>query len=99
MALALCASALSAPARAEDVKLDAETFGGLRARGIGPAAMGGRIAAIDAVRGERLTIYVGSAGGGVWKSQDGCTTFEPVFDKYNQSIGAIAVDRVHPKTV
>jgi photosystem II stability/assembly factor-like uncharacterized protein len=99
MALALCALLGANAAGAEDVKLDAETFGGLRARSIGPAAMGGRIAAIDAVRGERLTIYIGSAGGGVWKSQDGGTTFEPVFDKYNQSIGAIAIDRSNPKTV
>src|SRR5438132_2989799 len=30
---------------------------------------------------------------------DACTTYEPVFEKYCQSIGAIAIDRVHPKTV
>ncbi|MBI1796728.1 MAG: glycosyl hydrolase [Candidatus Eisenbacteria bacterium] len=88
-----------AAARSDEITIDAETFGGVSLRSIGPAAMSGRIAAIDAVEGDRLTLYVGAAGGGVWKSQDGGTTFEPVFDKYCQSIGAIAIDRRRPKTV
>ena len=46
-----------------------ETISGLGARNIGSATMSGRIAAIDAVHeGKRLTIYVGAASGGVWKS-------------------------------
>ena len=53
----LAAAGLGASlAPAEDVKIDADTFGGLEARTIGPAAMSGRITAIDAVAGERLTI-------------------------------------------
>jgi photosystem II stability/assembly factor-like uncharacterized protein len=91
------ASAL--PARAEDVKIDADAFGGLEARSIGPAAMGGRISAIDASAGDRLTVWVGAAGGGVWKSVDGGLAFKPVFDKHSQSIGAITVDPKNPKTV
>ena len=55
--------------------------------------MGGRIAALDAVEGKRRLIYVGAAGGGVWKSVNGGTTFKPVFDDYTQSIGAITIDR------
>ena len=91
----------SAPpaARADDVKVDASTFDGLRARSIGSATMSGRIAAIDGVAGDRTTLYVGAAGGGVWKSVDGGTTFKPVFDKYCQSIGAICIDPVRTKTV
>ncbi len=59
------------------VKVDSETISGLGARNIGSAAMSGRIAAIDAVHeGARLTIYVGSASGGVWKSTNGGTTFK-----------------------
>ncbi len=92
--------ALAAVAASDDVKIDSDVFGGLEARCIGPAAMGGRVAALDAVMIDgRLNIYVGSAGGGVWKSDDGGTTFSSVFDKYAQSIGAIAIDRAHPKTV
>ena len=90
---------LAATARAEDVKIDSDTIGGLEARSIGPAAMSGRIAAIDAVEGERLTLWVGAAGGGVWKSTDGGLQFKPVFDKHTQSIGAIKIDPKDPKTV
>jgi photosystem II stability/assembly factor-like uncharacterized protein len=85
--------------RGDDIKVDAETLGGLRLRAIGPATMSGRIAALDAIKGDRLTLYVGSAGGGVWRSTNGGTTFDPVFDKHCQSIGAITIDRSRPKTV
>src|SRR5215469_11572080 len=86
---------------AQDVTLDSDMISGLPIRSIGPAVMGGRIADIVAVReGARLTIYVGSASGGVWKSVDGGTTFKPVFDKQpSLSIGSIAIDPQHPKTV
>jgi len=83
------------------VKVDAETISGLSSRNIGSAAMSGRIAAIDAVKeGQRLTVYVGAASGGVWKSVNGGTTFKPVFDKQPvQSIGAITIDPKNPKVV
>ena len=58
--------------------------------------MSGRIAAIDAVdENGKVTVFVGSASGGVWKSINGATTFRPVFDKQDiQSIGAITIDPV-----
>ena len=96
LALAL---ALPAAALGQETKIDAATFDGLRARPIGPATMGGRIAAIDGVAGDRITLYVGAAGGGVWKSADGGLTYKPIFDKYAQSIGAIAVDPARPRIV
>jgi photosystem II stability/assembly factor-like uncharacterized protein len=85
--------------RAQGVTIDSDTFGGFEARSIGPAVMSGRIAAIDAVPGDRLTLYVGAASGGVWKSVDGGMVFKPVFDKHTQSIGALVIDRKDPKTV
>ena len=86
---------------AQEVTVDSDTFSGLSARPIGPAAMGGRIADIVAVQeGPRLTIYIGSASGGVWKSSDGGTTFKPVFDKQSAlSIGSLAIDPSNPQTV
>jgi photosystem II stability/assembly factor-like uncharacterized protein len=90
----------SAPAPpAADTALDSSAFGGLQARAIGPAATGGRIAAIDAALSEPLTIYVGAASGGVWRSRDGGNSFRSVFDEHTQSIGAVAVDPHNPKTV
>ena len=94
-------AAQSAAAQSSAVKVDSDTFSGLGARNIGSAAMSGRVAAVDAVReGQRLTIYVGAASGGVWKSVNGGTTFKPVFDKQPvQSIGAITIDPKNPKTI
>ncbi len=83
------------------IKVDSETISGLGARNIGSAAMSGRIAALDAVQeGQRLTVYVGAASGGVWKSVNGGTTFKPVFDKQAvQSIGAVTIDPKNPKVI
>ncbi|MFM7217109.1 MAG: WD40/YVTN/BNR-like repeat-containing protein, partial [Bacteroidota bacterium] len=80
-------------------KVTSSLFGMMEARPIGPAVMGGRITAIDAVNDDPRNLFVGSAGGGVWKSTNGGATFKPVFDKYCQSIGAIAIDQKHPDVV
>jgi len=93
--------ALAAAALAQQPRFDSETISGLGARNIGSATMSGRIAALDAVQeGQRLTVYIGAASGGVWKSLNGGSTFKPVFDKQPvQSIGAITVDPKNPKVV
>lgn len=80
-------------------KLDSSMLGALAARAIGPATMSGRIAALDVVNANPKIMYVGAAGGGVWKSSDGGLSFKPVFDKHAQSIGAIAIDQTRPETV
>jgi photosystem II stability/assembly factor-like uncharacterized protein len=92
---------VAAPPSTKPVTVDSETISGLGARNIGSAAMSGRIAAVDAVHeGQRLTVYVGAASGGVWKSVNGGTTYKPVFDKQSvQSIGAVAIDPKNPKVV
>ncbi len=81
---------------------DASTISGLGVRNIGSAAMSGRIASLDAINmpDGKLTLWVGAASGGVWKSLDGGTTFEPVFDDQPvQSIGAVRIDQRDPNTV
>src|SRR5215475_5520465 len=95
---AMCGAAF---AQTPTVKVDSETISGLGARNIGSAAMSGRVAAIDAAQeGQRLTVYIGSASGGVWKSVNGGTTYKPVFDKQPvQSIGAITIDPKNPKVI
>src|SRR5258706_15879153 len=88
------AAAAQAPAR-----YDAGTISGLPARNVGSAAMSGRIAALTAVDdGGRLTVYLGSASGGGWKSINGGTTFKPLVDKEaTQSVGPGAVDPSNPR--
>src|SRR3982751_1363068 len=49
-------------------------------RGIGPASMGGRIDDIAVVESNPYIMYVGFATGGVWKSTNNGTTFQPIFD-------------------
>src|SRR6202051_4288446 len=82
-------------------KFDAATVSGLPARNIGSATMSGRVAAVDAVEEDgRITVFVGAARGGVWKSVNGGTTYKPVFDREDvQSIGAVTIDPSNSKTV
>ena len=86
---------------AQEVKFDSDSISGLGARNIGSAEMSGRVTSIAAVREEgRLTVYIGAASGGLWKSVNDGVNYRPVFDKQPvQSIGAIAVDGADPKTV
>jgi hypothetical protein len=69
-------------------------------RGIGPASMGGRIDDIVAVDSNPYIYYVGFATGGVWKTVNNGTTFQPVFDTYSTaSIGDIAIAPSNPDIV
>src|SRR6516225_9126066 len=82
-------------------QITSATVSGLPARNIGSATMSGRISAVTGVNQDgRITLFVGAASGGVWKSVNGGTTFKPVFDREAvQSIGAIAIDPSNPKNV
>jgi photosystem II stability/assembly factor-like uncharacterized protein len=80
-------------------KISSGTLGMMEARQIGPAVMGGRITAIDVVTKDPRIIYVGSAGGGIWKSTTGGTLFKSIFDKYNQSVGDLAIDQSNPDII
>lgn len=80
--------------------IDPALLAGLKARSIGPAGMSGRVAAIDVAANDRNTIYVGAATGGVWKSSNGGSHWQPVFDEQDvHAIGAIAVSPVNPDVV
>ncbi len=82
------------------IDINSNTFGGLRARSIGPAVMSGRIAALDVHQSsDPLVLYVGTASGGVWKSDDGGITYDPIFDKHVQSIGAVRIDPGNHETI
>nr|WP_294905715.1 hypothetical protein [uncultured Lacibacter sp.] len=80
-------------------QVDASTFGMMEARHLGPGTMSGRITDIVGVNADGKTLYIGTAGGGIWKSTNAGASFKPVFDKYIQSIGALAIDQKNPKTI
>src|SRR5579864_8270428 len=69
-----------------------DKFKALEFRDIGPAVMGGRIDDFAVVESNPNIIFVGAASGGVWKTTNNGTTWEPVFDKEGVStIGDIAI--------
>src|SRR5437588_6539513 len=87
---------------ADQAPFNSSTTSGRGARTIGSATMSGRISAVAATRepSGKMTLFVGAASGGVWKSEDGGTRFKPVFDEQPvQSIGAIALDPRNSKNV
>ena len=57
-------------------------FGSLRARHIGPAVMSGRISTLDVVESKPEIMFIGTAGGGVWKSNSAGASLSPVFDDH-----------------
>jgi photosystem II stability/assembly factor-like uncharacterized protein len=79
--------------------INSNTFGMMEARQLGPGTMSGRISAIEGVNNDPRIVYVGTAGGGVWKTTNAGATFKPLFDKYCQSIGALAVDQKNPRII
>lgn len=89
-----------APPKPPINKSDDPLLRGFVWRSIGPASMGGRIDDIDVVESNPFVIYVGYATGGLWKSVNNGTTWEPIFDTYpTASIGDIAVCQSNPNIV
>ncbi len=67
-------------------------------RWIGPVNFSGRITEFAVPRGQTTTYYVLTASGGLWKTEDAGTHFEPIFDKYgNMSMGYLAIAPTDPK--
>jgi photosystem II stability/assembly factor-like uncharacterized protein len=77
-----------------------DKFKNLEFREIGPAVMGGRIDDFAVVESDPNIVYVGTASGGVWKTTNNGTTWEPVFDKEAVStIGDVAIAPSDPSVV
>src|SRR4026209_2446981 len=71
-----------------------------RFRSIGPASMGGRIDDIAVSESDPNIIYIGYAVGGVFKSDNNGTTWQPVFEGYGTaSIGDVAIHPTNPQIV
>ncbi|MEQ8707137.1 MAG: hypothetical protein RIC19_24610 [Phaeodactylibacter sp.] len=91
-----CLSLLSAQ---EEFSTTTALFGDLRARQIGPAVMSGRVSCLAVNPQDPTNIFVGAAGGGVWRTTSGSGVFTPVFDDHTQSIGDIAIAPSDPQVV
>ena len=80
--------------------LNESSLKGLNWRSIGPAMTAGRIADIAVNQPDRSTWYVGVGSGGVWKTENRGTTWNPVFDSEGSySIGCITIDPGRAETV
>src|SRR5437762_14291977 len=70
----------------------------LRWRFIGP--MGNRVTSVAGVPADPLVYYAGAASGGLWKTTDGGTRWDPIFDGQPvASIGSIAIAPSDPNVV
>lgn len=77
-----------------------DLFENWKFRNLGPAAGGGRVAAVAGIPGNPNVYYVGAAAGGVWKTTDAGLTWKAVFEKQpTASIGAIALAPSNPNLV
>src|SRR5262245_51091815 len=77
-----------------------ETYSGLKFRNIGPALTSGRVADLAIPAGQPQVWYVAVASGGVWKTTNAGTTFNPIFDgEGSYSIVCVTVDPRNPLVV
>ena len=82
------------------LELTSELFDSIKLRNIGPAFMSGRIADIAINPMNENEWYVAVGSGGVWKTSNAGTTFEPIFDdKAVYSTGCITIDPSDPYNI
>ncbi len=94
LAFFLCTNLINAQ------KISTLQFKNLKPRSIGPAGMSGRVTAIDALHSNPDLIYLGTASGGVWKTENGGSSWQPVFDSLsNLNIGAVAIQQSNPSVL
>src|SRR5210317_494542 len=77
----------------DQFELNSKMLNMLSFRSIGPAVYSGRISDLAVNPDNHSEYYVGVASGGLWKTTNHGTTFEPIFDKESVfSIGCLAMD-------
>jgi len=89
-----------APPAEEAGGMTAGTFAGLKWRSLGPALMSGRICDFAVNPEQSSQYYVAVCSGGVWRTDNGGTTFKPIFDgQGSYSIGCITMDPNNPHVI
>lgn len=87
---------ISAQRKKNTVSYDNSLYSGMEYRSIGPFR-GGRAGTVSGVLNNPNIYYMGTAGGGVWKTTDAGNTWQCISDGYfGGSIGAIAVSESDP---
>ena len=80
--------------------LNESSLKGLEWRSVGPAMTAGRIADIAVNQKDRSQWYVAVGSGGVWKTDNRGTTWDPIFDsEASYSIGCVTIDPNNTETV
>ena len=76
---------------------DKNQFKNLKYRNVGPIR-GGRVTTAQGVNSEKYTFYMGTTGGGVWKTTDAGTNWTNISDGFfnSPSIGAISIYQKNP---
>jgi photosystem II stability/assembly factor-like uncharacterized protein len=102
LASTLALASLGAADNADEPKdpMAAATFEGLALRNIGPAVKSGRVSDIAVHPEKRHVYYVAVSSGGVWKTVNSGTTWEPIFDDQGSySTGCVTLDPNDPLVV
>ncbi len=81
-------------------QVDLGRFDAMAARNVGPGGMSGRVADVEVELRDPNVIWVGSATGGLWRSDDGGMTWTPMTDNLPaSSIGQVSVFQPNPDIV
>ncbi|HKV27131.1 MAG TPA: hypothetical protein VJN90_02500 [Candidatus Acidoferrales bacterium] len=79
------------PETASAQQINPNFYNAMRWREIGPYRAG-RVTAVAGVPGNAAVYYIGTPGGGVWKTTDGGAVWNPIFDAAHvASIGAVTL--------
>ena len=72
--------------------IDSASIAGMRWRQLGPANFEGRSSDIVGIPGPSKTLFVATAGGGIWKTMNNGITWRPLFDDQRViSMGMLAI--------
>lgn len=84
----------------EGPTLSADLLSAFELRSVGPALATGRVVDLAIDPRDRNTWYLAAASGGVWKTVNAGTTWEPVFDDQGSySIGTVVIDPTDSRVV
>jgi photosystem II stability/assembly factor-like uncharacterized protein len=87
-----------APRHAATQQVEASVYRQLPFRYIGP--VGNRVSAVVGIPGDVTTYYVGSASGGIFRTDDAGATWQSIFDDHDvASIGALAIAPSNPSII